>query len=116
MALERRPLKPGECVVERDNDRPAEKLRVVEVIATDYVWQPQARGFYPVFGSTHGTMQIPGQHESQQAEHPRGLPRPAAMVCPPSPSAADPRARPPRLAATASPADTFHTFWSGYPW
>lgn len=36
-------------------DKPyiAEKLRVVEIIAVDYIWNEEKHGFFPVFGAPH---------------------------------------------------------------
>lgn len=31
----------------------AEKLRVIEIIAIDYIWNEEKNGFFPVFGAPH---------------------------------------------------------------
>lgn len=40
-------------LVQHTTPAPAQPVRVVEVIATDYIWNEQARGFFPVFGAMH---------------------------------------------------------------
>lgn len=40
-------------IVQHTTPAPAQPVRVVEVIATDYIWNEQARGFFPVFGAMH---------------------------------------------------------------
>lgn len=51
--------KPSEAIEQHTSPPPAEVLRVVEVIATDFVWSDKHAGFFPVFGSVHGDRAAP---------------------------------------------------------
>src|SRR5690349_5519237 len=57
----------------------AEPVRVIEVIAVDYIWNEQACGFFPVFGAPHAGSAARVNRETLARELAAITPKPRAL-------------------------------------
>lgn len=65
---------PSRTISKVDRSQHTEQLRVVEVIAVDYIWRKELGSFAPVFGSTHGRELGSGRHWTEQQGKPLPYP------------------------------------------
>jgi hypothetical protein len=91
---------PSKGISKADRSHHTEQLRVVEVIAVDYIWREDQGGFAPVFGSTHGRELGSGRHWTEQQArdaHPKSYTE--RLLEQSSPGVTLPKAQPARLPA-----------------